>query len=71
MNFILRNMLSTFSNRTRENEQKLMRKGHGWIIHVSDFVKEENGRLVIRDQDGIIQKDAWCITYPGVGGDPW
>ena len=48
-----------------------MRKGCGWIIHVSDFVKEENGHLVICNQDGIIQKDAWCITYPGVGGDPW
>jgi len=35
-----------------------MKKGRGRIIHVSDFVEEENGRLIIRDQDGIIVKDA-------------
>jgi hypothetical protein len=64
-------MFLMFLNRAREDEQKLMRKGRGRIIHVSDFVEEENGRVVIRDQDGIIQKDARCITYPGVGGDPW
>jgi len=48
-----------------------MKKGRGRLIHVSDFVEEENGRLIIRDQDGVVQKDARCITYPGSGGDPW
>jgi hypothetical protein len=48
-----------------------MRKGRGRIIHVSDFIEEEFGRLVIRDQDGLILRDARCITYPGASGDPW
>ena len=48
-----------------------MKKGRGRIIHVSDFVEEENGRLVIKDQDGAIIRDARCITYPGANGDAW
>jgi hypothetical protein len=48
-----------------------MKKGRGRIIHVSDFVEEENGRLIIKDQDGTITKDARCITYPGANGDAW
>ena len=42
-----------------------MKKGRGQIIHVSDFVEEENGHLIIRNQDGVVMKDARCITYPG------
>ena len=64
-------MFSMLLNRAQEGEQKLMRKGRGRIIHVSDFVEEENSRLVVRNQDGTIVKDARCITYPGSGGDPW
>ena len=48
-----------------------MKKGHGQIIHMSDFVEEENGHLIIRDQDGTIIKDAQCITYPGASGNAW
>lgn len=48
-----------------------MKKGRGRIIHVSDFVEEENGRLIIRDQDGAIIKDARCIIFPGANGDAW
>lgn len=58
-------------NRMRPEQQKLMKKGRGRLIHVSDFVEEENGRLIIRDQEGIITKDARCIIYPGAGGDAW
>ena len=57
--------------RTRKGEQKLMKKGRGQIIHVSDFVKEENGQLIICGEDGSVVKDAHCITYPGAQGDPW
>lgn len=57
--------------RLRRGEMKLMKKGRGQIIHVSDFVEEDNGRLIIRNEDGVIVKDAQCITYPGSGGDPW
>jgi hypothetical protein len=48
-----------------------MRKGRGHIIHVSNFIEEEFGQLVVHDEDGEILRDAWCITYPGVSGDPW
>jgi hypothetical protein len=48
-----------------------MKKGRGQIIHVSDFVEEENGRLIIRNQDGVVMKDAWCITYSDASGDAW
>jgi hypothetical protein len=61
----------TFVNRARPEQQKLMKKGQGRIIHVSDFVEEENGHLIIHNQDGIVVKDAWSIIYPGAGGDAW
>jgi hypothetical protein len=48
-----------------------MKKGRGHIIHVSDFVEEDNGRLIIHDQGGVVLKDARCIIYPGSDGDPW
>jgi len=64
-------MTLTLLERAQHGEIKLMRKGRGRIIHVSDFVEEEFGRLVIRDRDGVILKDARCITYPGASGDPW
>jgi hypothetical protein len=57
--------------RAQQNEQKLMPKGCGRIIHVSDFVEEENGRLIVHNEDGIVVKDARCIIYPGTGGDAW
>ena len=57
--------------RTREGKQKLIKKGRGQIIHVLDFVEEENRRLIIRGEDESVVKDARCITYPGAQGDPW
>jgi hypothetical protein len=48
-----------------------MKKGRGRIIHVSDFIEEENGRLIVCDQEGNVVRDARCITYPGASGDPW
>ena len=61
----------TFSNRTQEGEQKLQRKGCGRLIHVSDFIKEENRCLIIHNKDGDVVKDTHCIIYLGVGGNPW
>jgi hypothetical protein len=55
----------------KPDQQKLMKKGRGRLIHVSDFVEEENGRLIIRDEDSNVVKDARCITYPGSHGDAW
>ena len=68
---IPRGVLLTLSNRLQEHEQKLLRKGRGRLIHVSDFVEEENGRLIVRNEEGDVVKDVRCITYPGVGGDAW
>jgi hypothetical protein len=68
---IPRGVLLTLSNRLQEHEQKLLRKGRGRLIHVSDFVEEENGRLIVRNEEGDVVKDARCIIYPGVGGDAW
>ena len=59
------------SDRNKDGNHKIMKKGRGRLIHVSDFVEEENGHLIIHDEDGIVQKDARCITYLGLGGDPW
>jgi hypothetical protein len=52
-------------------EQKLMQKGRGHLIHVSDFVEEENGWLIVCNEEGVKVKDAHVITYPGSSGDPW
>jgi hypothetical protein len=57
--------------RAGPGQQKLIKKGRGRLIHVSDFVEEENGRLIIRNQHGNVVKDARCITYPGAQGDKW
>lgn len=50
-----------------------MKKGRGRLIHVSDFIEEEHGRLIVRGADGAIVKDARRIIYPGAsnGSDPW
>jgi hypothetical protein len=45
-------------------------KSKGRIVYCSDFIGPE-GRIVIRDSDGIIIQDARKIIYPGAGGDPW
>jgi hypothetical protein len=57
--------------RLRDGEQPLRKKGRGRLIHVSDFINPETGRLVVRDADGNITRDARKIIYPGSDGDPW
>ena len=37
-----------------EGEQPLWKKSQGRLIHVSDFINEEDGQLVLLDQDGNI-----------------
>jgi len=48
----------TCVERAQQGEQILQKKGRSRIIHVSDFVEEENGRLIIRNEEGNIVKDA-------------
>src|SRR6266851_4639183 len=71
MALIPRGILLTPLNRVQDGEQKIMRKGHGQLIHVLDFVEEENGCLIVCDEEGDIVKDVQCIIYPGVDGDAW
>ncbi|CDO78034.1 hypothetical protein BN946_scf184648.g6 [Trametes cinnabarina] len=49
----------------------LQKKGRGRLIHVSDFITEATGRLVIHDEDGRVIEDARQVIYPGSNGDPW
>jgi hypothetical protein len=58
-------------NRSLHGKQRLMKKGRGRLIHVSDSVEEENGRLIVCNQEGVVVKDARCITYLGTGSDLW
>ena len=52
------------------SEQPLWKKGQGRLTHVSDFINEEDGQLVLLDADGKIIKDGRVIIYPGSNGDP-
>lgn len=49
----------------------MRKKGRGRLIHVSDFINSEDGRLVSRDAHGNITQDARRIIYPGANGDAW
>lgn len=49
------------------SEHKLMKKSRGRLIHISDFVEEENGRLVLCDKDGNITRDTRKI----ISGFKW
>ncbi|KAL4255827.1 hypothetical protein AB1N83_013423 [Pleurotus pulmonarius] len=55
----------------REGENVLRKKGRGQLIHVSDFVTEASGRLVLFNANGEIVEDARQIIYPGTNGDAW
>jgi hypothetical protein len=57
--------------RLQEDRKPLRNKYKGRLIHVSDFVNPESGRLFIEDEAGTIL-DAREIIYPGgSNGDPW
>ena len=43
--------------RFKEGQQKLLKKGQGQLIHVSDFVEEENRCLIVHNQEGVVVKD--------------
>ena len=57
--------------RLKAGEQPLRKKGRGRLIHVSDFINEETGRLVLLDENGRITRDARKVIFPGSNGDPW
>lgn len=66
-----RDVLLTLSNRLKEGNQKLMKKRWGQLIYISDFIKEENGHLIIYNKEGDIMKDVQHIIYSRVGGNKW
>jgi len=49
----------------------LQKKGRGRLIHISDFINEETGRLVSRNSQGAVVEDARKIIFPGSNGDAW
>lgn len=55
----------------RAGEQPLWKKGCGRLIHVSDFINSQSGRLVAHDEDRKFRQDARRIIYPGANGDSW
>src|SRR6266481_3114770 len=57
--------------RLQEGEQPRRKKSRGRLIHVSDFINEEDGWLVLLDDSGRIVRDARKIIYPGSQGNPW
>jgi hypothetical protein len=57
--------------RIKDGRQPIWMKGHEWLIHVSDFINPETGRLTIHNVDGNLACDAHKIIYPGSDGDPW
>jgi len=58
-------------SRLAKGQTILQKKGHGHVIHFSDFISEEDGQLLLKDASGAIVKDAHKIIYPGAKGDAW
>jgi hypothetical protein len=57
--------------RLQEGENMLQRKEHGCIIHVSDFVNDADGHLIVQDSEGNVTHDTQKIIYPGANDDAW
>jgi hypothetical protein len=54
-----------------EGQTILQKKGRGRLIHVSDFINPETGRLIHRDKNGETLDEARKIIFPGSNGDAW
>ncbi|EDR06554.1 uncharacterized protein LACBIDRAFT_300092 [Laccaria bicolor S238N-H82] len=52
-------------------EQIIPKKDRGRLIHISEYIEAENGRLVVNGPNGEVLKEARQIIYPGSNGDPW
>jgi hypothetical protein len=69
--FLLSRHKNLLNNRLQPGQTILQKKGRGRLIHVSDFVNEVTGRLVLRNAEGKIEMDARKIIFPGSNGDAW
>ena len=52
-----------------EGQTILQKKGCGRLIHVSKFINQITGHLVVEDTNGNIINEARKIIYPGSKGD--
>src|SRR5438046_2536743 len=57
--------------RLQEGQSVLQKKGQGRVIHVSDFINNEDGYLILCDEGGHIIRDAHKIIIPGSNGNAW
>ena len=57
--------------RLHSTEQIMPKKSRGHIIYPLEFIKPENGCLVVLGNDGKVIKEAWQIIYLGSNGDTW
>ncbi|KAF8590727.1 hypothetical protein K439DRAFT_1611845 [Ramaria rubella] len=55
----------------QNGEQILQKKGWGCLIHISDFIEEVNGHVVSLNNDGMVEKSARKVIFPGANGDPY
>ncbi len=57
--------------RLKQGQSILQKKSQGCLIHVSDFINEEDGHLVQHNEHGDIVCDAQKVIYLGASGDSW
>jgi hypothetical protein len=62
---------SLLSFRLKEGTTILQKKCHSCLIHISDFINEEDGWLIQCNAQGQTIQDAQKIIYPGAAGDAW
>jgi hypothetical protein len=58
-------------HRLHSTEQIIPKKSEGRLIHDSEFIEPENGRLIVKGPNGAVVKEARTIIYPGSKGDAW
>ncbi|KAF9506408.1 hypothetical protein BS47DRAFT_1374130 [Hydnum rufescens UP504] len=60
-----------FKQSAWSDQTVLQKKSRGRLIHVSDFINEEDGHLVQCNSEGDIVRDAQVVIHPGAAGDPY
>lgn len=60
------------TNSLLPGQRILQKKGKGRIIHVSGFIDAVDGRLALRNEQGMVIEEARKIIYPGANSsDAW
>jgi len=60
-----------FVIRLQEGQQILQKKGCGCLIHISGWVEEVNGCLVVRNAEGVIIKEVHKVVFPELNSNPY